>query len=205
MPMVDITGKTFGRLTVICFSHKDTRRQLYWKCLCSCGNEKIICGNRLKNGNTKSCGCLLSEWAKKLGSELHQSKHGMYGSRTYNIWHLMIKRCNNRNSTGYKYYGGRGIVVCENWKVFENFYKDMGECPNGLTLDRIDSNSGYSKENCRWATRKEQQNNMRNNKFLTRGGITKTVSQWAEKLNINRGTLQKRIDMGWTDDRCLAK
>lgn len=134
-----------------------------------------------------------------------KSKHGMYGTRTYNIWHLMIQRCDNPNSTGYEYYGGRGIGVCDSWRKFINFYSDMGECPTDMTLDRIDSNRGYCKENCRWATRKNQQNNMRNNRILTYEGVSRTLSQWAEVLNISRGTLNHRIVLGWDVERCLTE
>jgi hypothetical protein len=201
---IDLVGNVYGRLTVVEFSHKNARRQYYWLCRCECGKEKVILGNNLKNGNTKSCGCLLSAWTKRLGGELHKIKHGMCGTRTYNIWHLMIQRCCNQKATHYEYYGGRGIVCCEEWKTFANFFRDMGECPKGLTLDRIDNNQGYSKGNCRWATRTDQQNNMRNNRLLMQNGIAKTASQWAKEKGINRSTLQKRIDNGLPDEACLS-
>lgn len=134
-----------------------------------------------------------------------KTKHGMWGTRTYNIWHLMIQRCDNPKSSGYEYYGGRGIGVCDSWRTFIGFYSDMGECPENMTLDRIDSNSGYCKDNCRWATRKSQQNNMRNNRVLTHNGVTRTLSQWAEFLNISRGTLNHRIVLGWDAERCLTE
>jgi hypothetical protein len=103
----------------------------------------------------------------------------------------MIQRCYNPNRDGYKNYGGRGIKVCERWHIFENFYNDVGDCPEGLTLDREDNNKDYAPENCRWATNKEQSNNTRRNHRVTYKGETKTLSQWAQDLGINKSKLRR--------------
>jgi len=129
-------------------------------CKCNCGKETIVRGSDLKSEKTKSCGCFL----KKGGRLTHgHSKIGKV-SKVYMVWCDIKKRCNNKNNKDYKYYGGRGIKVCKRWSKFENFLRDMGEVPSGLTLDRINNDLGYFKKNCRWATRKEQANNQRSNR-----------------------------------------
>jgi hypothetical protein len=153
--MLDLTKK-FGRLTIIRLHHHNKHRQSMYLCSCDCGNEKIISGNNIKNGIIKSCGCL-----RKEGGRL---KHGYSKTKIYRVWSGIIQRCNNPNNKDYKDYGGRGIVVCKRWLKFENFLKDMGEVPFGLTLDRINNDKNYYKKNCRWATWNQQANNRRNNK-----------------------------------------
>jgi hypothetical protein len=132
-------------------------------------------------------------------------KHGMRGTRVYNSWQAMKKRCLNKNRKNYKYYGGRGIVVCEKWMEFENFYKDMGECPRGKTLDRINNNLGYFKENCCWSTPRQQNNNRRDNHFLVYKGKTQTIAQWSRELDINYKTIYSRIKRGWNIEKIFNK
>ena len=129
--------------------------------------------------------------------------HGMCGTKIHKSWAAMKERCCNKNCKSYYNYGGRGITVCPEWLEFENFYKDMGDMPEGLTLDRIDNNGDYNKDNCKWSTKKEQQNNRRQNHCLTFRGKTKNIMQWSEELNINYHTLYKRIRVGWTIRRAL--
>jgi len=138
--------------TYMCSKTKET----FARCLCGCGNEKDIRLASLVIGHTKSCGCLKDE---KVAQRM--TKHGKYKDRIYRIWSGMVQRCTNKKSTNYKNYGGRGISVCDEWLLFDNFYKDMGDDKKGLTLDRIDNDKGYTKENCRWATYSEQADNKR--------------------------------------------
>ena len=137
-------------------------RQSMWLCKCECGIEKIILGNHLKSGHTKSCGCLHKEIMTKHG----HSKNGKR-TRTYQSWHSMIKRCVNPNDPVYHNYGGRSIKVCKRWMQFENFLEDMGEVSDGYQIDRINNNENYCKSNCHWVTPKTNSRNKRDNHLET--------------------------------------
>ena len=132
--------------------------------------------------------------------------HGMSDTRTYQSWINMKQRCYYPDHNRYHIYGARGITVCKRWlNSFENFLEDMGERPKGLTLERKDNEKGYSPENCKWATVKEQCNNRRNNTVIKYKGLSLTISQWADKLNIKLGTLQRRYQRGWGVNRLLER
>lgn len=197
-PMIK-TGDKFNRLTAIKFVDMRMNSQQFWLFKCECGNEKVISVNSVKIGTTKSCGCLSSELLKK------RSKHGMCKTKIYKIWAVMLQRCFNQDNKGYKNYGGRGIKVCSEWLKFENFYKDMGDKPEGMTLDRKNNNLGYCKSNCKWSNRKEQNNNKRNNILITYKNKTQTLSQWAEELNINYNIFFYRFKSGWDIKKILTK
>jgi hypothetical protein len=123
--------------------------------------------------------------------------HGKCRTSVYSTWCAMITRCHNPNSKSYPGYGGRGIHVCERWRKFENFYADMGDRPVGMTLDRRDGNLGYSPDNCRWATAKEQRANTKTVRLLSFNGETLNVTEWAVRLGINPSSLTERLDRGW--------
>lgn len=199
----DLTGQKFGKLTVIKEIENRGKHRL-WLCRCECGNEKIIYQTHITTGKTKSCGCLHSEIASEI-AKTRQTKHGMFGTRIYGIWHGIKTRCENSHNANYKNYGGRGINVCEEWREFEPFYEWAlsNGYKEGLTIERVDVNGNYEPSNCRWATVKEQMNNKRNNHLITYNGETKTVSQWAEELGINRETIYTRLSRGWSEGRAL--
>lgn len=160
----DHTGQRFGRLVVVERVENNRFGHARWACRCDCGSKLVVASGSLRSGNTKSCGCLKIET-----DGAKRRTHGLSCSRgphpTYSVWANLRKRCNNENCADYKYYGGRGITVCPEWDSFENFLRDMGTKPSGMSIDRIDNDKGYSPENCRWATTTEQNRNSRKAKL----------------------------------------
>jgi hypothetical protein len=197
----DHRGEKFGRLTIFAFD-RYTKRGALWKCLCECGNIISVGFGPLNNGNTKSCGCYKREKFRKT-----VTVHGMHGTPEYVVWIGVHARCYNPKSKNYRYYGGRGIIMCERWKnSFINFYADMGNRPfdQHTTIDRIDGNGPYSPENCRWATDIEQHNNQRNNHQISYNGETKTIAEWARELDIPYHRLRSRIIRGMPIERAFT-
>lgn len=207
MPIIDLTGKKFGRLTAIECVGKTKRNEAIWKCACDCGNILNVRSYPLKSGHTKSCGCLKKEEESNRKEHPHKKTHGLSGTRIYIIWCNMKSRCYNENNTFYSYYGGRGITVCEEWKNnFEAFYNwamSNGYKEN-LEIDKIDNDKGYSPENCRWIDRTSQMNNIRNNKKLVFNGNEATIKDLARKYKIDSGCLRWRIDHGWDLEKALT-
>jgi len=169
----DLIGKRFGRLFVDGFARVDKGGNRRWRCICDCGNVLTVTSNHLASGHTKSCGCFRVETTSKQGKSrkgisvnfVHGHSAGCRGtsrgSRTYSAWKAMRERCLNPRSTRYVWYGARGITVCDRWSSFVNFLQDMGECPPGVTLERIDNDGNYEPGNCKWATMSEQRKNQR--------------------------------------------
>lgn len=187
----NIIGSTFGRLTVISRSMNTSGGKATWECICACGNTKVVIGENMRMGRTKSCGC----WNIEVASASSRT-HGKSRTLIYMIWTSMKQRCENPNNKDYKEYGGRGVKVCDEWHIFEKFLNDMGEKPKGLSLDRKDVNGDYCKDNCRWATNDEQANNTRQNVNINYKDKTQTLSQWAKELNLNYGTINSRYRKG---------
>lgn len=204
----DLTGQKFGRLIVIKRAGASKDRHILWECQCECGNTTVVMSKSLKNGDTKSCGCLLNEVMTKGGGNY---KHGGSPTKTkpnrlYGIWAGMLNRCHNRNNKAYSYYGGCGITVCKEWRQNFDAFRDWatanGYCKN-LTIDRVDNNGDYCPENCRWATIKEQNSNKRNNRLLTYNAETRTLTEWAKIIGITKWALSWRIRNGWSIEKAL--
>ena len=168
---------------------------------CSCGVEKELVPCNVKSGNTRSCGCLKREEAKR-----NATKHGWCGTRTYRCWKDMIQRATNPNRPGCKDYSGRGIRVCDRWRgSFVLFLEDMGKCPDGIELDRFpDKNGNYEPSNCRWATDHQQTRNMRRNRLITFRGKTQCVTDWADEVGLSVTCIRLRLNKGWDVERALT-
>lgn len=190
----DWTAEKIGRLTVIEYAGCSSKRHYYWKCRCDCGNECVIRADALRTEHTTSCGCFHLERLKK-----RPTKHGMYRTKLYRIWADMKTRCLNPNNKAYHLYGGAGRGLQEQrWHVFENWNEDMGATYEpGLTLERIDNEKGYSKANCKWATRSDQANNTRQCVWVTIEGSRRTLTQWAYHYGVSRKAVEGRRHRGW--------
>lgn len=207
---IDLIGKRFGRLIVINRVDNSKDGKVRWLCECNCKQKnKIIVGtSTLKNKHTKSCGCIRRE--KIIIRNKLRTKHGHNKKEKvtviYKSWDSMIQRCTNPNNENYKDYGGREITVCKRWMKFENFLEDMGEHPGlGYSLHRINNDKGYYKENCKWATIKEQNINKRNSCLITHDGETKCLVVWAKQYNIHYNVLWKRLYIyGWSIEKALT-
>lgn len=193
----DLTGRIFGRLTVVGFAEWRPSagvkgRRSFWMCQCKCGNTKAIVGASLTLGLSTSCGCFHKEEVVKRFTT-HGGKINRKASPTYSTWCNMLTRTTNKNGDRYEDYGGRGVGVCESWKSFEVFLKDMGPRPKGTSLDRIDNNLGYSVENCRWASHVEQGRNKRSNRIVNYQGREICMSELAEITGMSYIALYHRI------------
>lgn len=196
----DISGQTFGQLTAIEYSHT-TGKVAFWRCICSCGKEVNVRGTHLRNGNSKSCGHDRYKNAV-IASRLVSIKHGMEGSPTYISWKSMKERCLKAYHKSHDRY--KDVEICQEWiDSFESFLADMGKRPDGTSLDRIDNEKGYFKENCRWATGKQQCRNKRNNRIIDYNGQSKTIAEWSEITGVPHDTLCFRIKSGWSVERAL--
>lgn len=200
MKAEELCGKKFGRLTVVkrCENYVSPKgvTRSNWLCKCDCGNELKVTADKLKSGNTKSCGCLKNEITVQ-----RSFKHGGRHTRLYSIYYAMVNRCGNKNAINYKNYGGRGIKVCDEWSGEDGFINFMNWAnsngyENNLSIDRIDVNGNYSPANCKWSTRREQMNNTTRNHLITIDNKTHTLSQWASISGVNPSTIYYRLKRG---------
>lgn len=199
MKPIDLSGRRFSRLVVV--KRSGTKHaQALWLCRCDCGKETKVIGCMLRSGRTRSCGCFRGESTRN-----RFTVHGMSNTSTYAIWTEMLRRCENQDCKDFSGYGGRGITVCDRWHSFEHFLFDMGERPHAMQLERNDNSLGYSPENCRWATRREQMRNMRSNVILEYRGEKRCLCDWADLLGIPRATAQNRYYRGKSVEEILMK
>lgn len=198
---LELTGQKFNRWTVLRRAGTEDRKST-WLCKCDCGTVRVVKGYTLKHGYSKSCGCF--------ERELHVKRltvHGKSNTRLFRIWQAMKTRCYNPNSEDFKWYGGRGIQVCDEWlQDFQNFYK--WAIANGyrddLTIDRIEVNGNYEPKNCRWVSQKVQCSNTRNNLIICFRGQEKTLKEWCDELGLRYGTVHSRLNSyGWSVEKAL--
>jgi hypothetical protein len=194
-----MTGTYAGRLYVLGRNGNDATGKAVWKCLCECGRIVRAAGGDLRR-RQQSCGCVRVE---KLLSRTRT--HGECRSPEYRSWRAMLSRCNRPSCSKYKYYGGRGIKVCERWGSFSRFMEDMGPRPAGASIDRVDPNGDYTPVNCRWADHHQQQNNRRNNVLLEWRGSVKTLAEWERATGIKQNTIRARVINGWSVERALTE
>lgn len=205
---IDMCGQKFGRWHVLeraeTPAYEKNQGRAYWLCRCECGTERVVRGNGLRNGSTLSCGCLQVERSSN-PSITHGNAKRADNLRMYQIWHGMLARCFNEKHDKYTSYGGRGITVCERWKSFEMFINDMGECTLDKTIDRINNDGNYEPGNCRWATRKEQQENRSVSLNYEHNGRRMSLKDWSIELGISYSALRSRIRvLGWSIDSALS-
>lgn len=198
-----MTGRRFGRLVVIKRSENAKSGKAKWLCKCDCGKVVITHSHLLRNGQTRSCGCLQKEIVSKCNT-----RHKKCDEKLYRIWNDIKQRTSNKNNPRYESYGARGITICAEWKddfiAFRTWALSNGY-QEGLSIDRIDNEKGYFPDNCRWATSYQQANNKRSNHLITFQGESLTLSEWAKKFNISYTALKQRINkLGWTVERALT-
>lgn len=176
-----------------------------WLCRCECGTEKTINGIVLRDGRSRSCGCLHRDSCIERSTKHGHTPMGVKPTPTYHSWCAMKARCTKPSNNRYADYGGRGITVCDRWlNSFAAFLTDMGEKPAGTSIERKDNSKGYEPGNCEWADNQKQANNKRNNRRLSLNGRTQTMRQWSKEIGINYGTLQDRLLNGWSDADALT-
>ena len=199
----DLTGKKFDRLTVLRRGPdkktKNGSKIHYWECVCDCGEVVYVQHYNLTEGSVRSCGCL--------SRDVHSRQNGLSTSRLYNVWAGIKKRCFSETYYAYKNYGGRGITMCDEWKnSFLSFYEwaVSNGYEYGLSIDRIDNDGNYEPSNCRWATRKTQDNNKRQNHFVEHNGESLSLAMWQERTGIRQETIRRRLKMGWSAEKALT-
>lgn len=193
-----MVGQRFGILTVIESGGRNSRGRRIWICKCDCGTTKCFRHDHLNAGLSKSCGCVATSKIVRQSTRHGQATRG-HVTPEYRAWQAMRKRCEDAQCKAFKWYGARGIRVCERWQTFENFIRDMRARPSAKhSLDRIDVNGNYEPGNCRWATWREQQNNRSNNRKIVINGESMTANEWSRRTGTKQTTIRRRLQLGWT-------
>ena len=190
---VDLTGKRFGRLSVVEYLGVNKHKKRMWLCRCDCGGSTKTTTSALLSGKTKNCSCLRRENCAA-SVRARSITHGMRNTKEYHAWCAMKQRCYNPKNENFKNYGGRGITVCESWRnSFEAFYADMGKCPKGYSIERMDVNGNYEPANCYWASLLTQANNKRRTVIVEYNGVKHPLKIWAAVLDMPYSVLRDRI------------
>ena len=199
--MINMIGKKIGSLLIFEFAGtKGSAQHALWRCKCDCGNETVAVGAYLRKGRIKSCGCGMK---KTQFTKEKTTTHGMSRTRTYKIWCGMVARTTKRSDKTHLYFD-KGVRTCDRWLSFENFYADMGDAPDGMSIDRINNNKGYEPGNCRWATNIEQNNNTSRNRLITARGESMTIAMWARKVGIKPNTICYCLRRGWAPEDAVT-
>lgn len=211
----DISGLRFGKLVAKYPHSRSSDNKVKYLCLCDCGNTTISFKFCLTSGKAKSCGCVSAEKSKQRSSVMTKEEklrlfsrptHGKSSTKEFRSWSDAKARCMNDKHVWFTYYGGRGITMCDSWvESFQKFYEDMGDCPDGCSLDRVDVNQGYFKSNCRWATSKDQQRNKTNTQWVDSPLGYLPIADLAETLNLSTACLKYRLDSGWQWEDIISK
>ena len=204
--LIDLTGQRFGRLVVISRAEKSSDGHTHWVCRCDCGQDTVVSSANLRSRRQVSCGCLRNEKSFSRIFIYNSNHRSSRNKRLYKIWLGMKNRCERKNHSAYPWYGGRGINICDEWKtyeVFEQWALSSGYLPT-LTIDRIDTNEGYTPDNCRWISMREQAYNRRDNHRLTFNGECLTITEWAERLGCTPTCLYYRLNAGWPIEEILT-
>jgi hypothetical protein len=203
----DLSGQTFGRLTVLRRVENDKHDKTRWLCRCECGTEAVRSAHLMRKGESLSCGCLQRETNVSAPTR-HGNARVKGTTREYEAWSNMVARCENPKATHFECYGGRGISVCARWRNdFVAFLADMGPKPSPWhSIDRYPDNDGnYEPGNCRWATVAQQSRNKRTNRFVTFGGETLTLADWGERYGVSGTVIGTRLRLGWSVERSITE
>lgn len=202
-----IVGQRFGRWKVLGDGPAHIQRsgapRRTARVICECGEVCAVMVSTLVDGQSKSCGCLHKDIQRKRIAE-YGTKHGKTRSGAWKSWAAMRRRCDNPKNKDFKHYGGRGIKVCERWRDFENFYADMGDRPEGMTIERDRVNEDYEPGNCRWATQREQCLNRRNTRRIEFNGKAMSVREWAAELGVSLATMKQRLKSTWPAEHIFS-
>jgi hypothetical protein len=202
----NLLGRKFGRWTVVEESIRvPGSTNARWLCRCDCGKERVVVDGPLIRGSSRSCGCLSVELSVKR-STTHGQSSGGRPTREFRIWKGIVERCKNPNSPAFSRYGGRGIGICKEWVRFEDFFRDMGKCGAGMTIERVNNDEDYGPDNCKWATRLEQSRNRSSSKRLDAFGEFKTIAEWSEdeRCAVTRNVLYQRASRNWPPELAIT-
>lgn len=202
--MKSLVNKKFGRLKVLSYKGRNKQYDSLWECVCDCGKTKTVRSGALKSGHTKSCGCFRSEMVSK-----SRTTHGLINDnyKLYKVWIGIKQRCFNPKNKSFIDYGGRGIKICEEWKLsFESFHNwsISNGYSEGLSIDRVDNDGNYELSNCRWTTKKFQSRNRRNCVKIKYENKSLTASEWSDITGIPSKVLTQRIRRGWTPEKTIT-
>lgn len=197
---IDLTGERYGRLVAMCLSERDSHGVRLWTWRCDCGRQLDRVASPIRSGRVVSCGCHKDEQSRL------RAKHGMWNTRTYRAWIEMRARVRGKDRTSIECYRDRGINVDARWNdSFEAFLADMGECPGGMTLGRINNDGGYVRGNCRWETQAQQCRNTRRTVRVTVSGTEMCLKDACAELAVNYDRVRSRIRLGATPEAALAR